>query len=102
MFGGVALVLHLHDGNWRQRLEVFFPFDEVELRIERFAASIPKHQHVARPLPQAAQSECEVTVIIEGTKKSFLLEKEKENIIEAGLRNGVELPYSCRGGVCST
>jgi ring-1,2-phenylacetyl-CoA epoxidase subunit PaaE len=77
-------------------------FPEAKIRIERFAASIPKHQHVARPLPQAAQSECEVTVIIDGTRKSFLLEKEKENIIEAGLRNGIELPYSCRGGVCST
>jgi len=77
-------------------------FPESKIRIERFAASIPKHQHVARPLPQAAQSECEVTVIIDGTRKSFLLEKQKENIIEAGLRNGVELPYSCRGGVCST
>jgi ring-1,2-phenylacetyl-CoA epoxidase subunit PaaE len=77
-------------------------FPDSKIRIERFAASIPKHQHVARPLPQAAQSECEVTVIIDGTRKSFLLEKQKENIIEAGLRNGVELPYSCRGGVCST
>jgi len=32
----------------------------------------------------------------------LLLEREKENIIEAGLKNGIELPYSCRGGVCST
>ena len=77
-------------------------FPETKIKIERFAASIPKHQHVVRPLPQAAQSECEVTVIIDGTRKSFLLEKEKENIIEAGLKNGIELPYSCRGGVCST
>jgi ring-1,2-phenylacetyl-CoA epoxidase subunit PaaE len=77
-------------------------FPEAKIKIERFAASIPKHQHVARPLPQAAQSECEVTVIIDGTRKSFLLEREKENIIEAGLKNGIELPYSCRGGVCST
>jgi ring-1,2-phenylacetyl-CoA epoxidase subunit PaaE len=77
-------------------------FPETKIRIERFAASIPKHEHKARPLPQAAASECEVTVIIDGSRKSFMLEREKENIIEAGLRNGVELPYSCRGGVCST
>jgi ring-1,2-phenylacetyl-CoA epoxidase subunit PaaE len=77
-------------------------FPDAKIKIERFAASIPKHQHVARPLPQAGQSECEVTVVIDGTQKSFLLEKEKENIIEAALRNGIELPYSCRGGVCST
>ena len=77
-------------------------FPESRIKIERFAASIPKHQHVARPIPQAAQTECEVTAIIDGTRKSFLLEKEKENIIEAGIKSGIELPYSCRGGVCST
>jgi ring-1,2-phenylacetyl-CoA epoxidase subunit PaaE len=57
---------------------------------------------VPRPLPQAASTECEVTVVIDGARKSFPVEKEKENILEAGLRNGIELPFSCKGGVCST
>jgi ring-1,2-phenylacetyl-CoA epoxidase subunit PaaE len=77
-------------------------FPDAKIRIERFAASIPKHTHVPRPLPQAASTECEVTVVIDGARKSFPVEKEKENILEAGLRNGIELPYSCKGGVCST
>jgi ring-1,2-phenylacetyl-CoA epoxidase subunit PaaE len=72
------------------------------VRIERFAASIPKHTHVPRPLPQAAQTECEMTVVLDGSQRTFLLEKGNENIIDAGLRNGIELPFSCKGGVCST
>jgi ring-1,2-phenylacetyl-CoA epoxidase subunit PaaE len=72
------------------------------IKIERFAASIPKHTHVARPLPVAAHTECEVTVIIDGSQRMFILEKGAENIIDGGLRNGIELPYSCKGGVCST
>jgi ring-1,2-phenylacetyl-CoA epoxidase subunit PaaE len=72
------------------------------IKIERFAASIPKHTHVPRPLPQAAHTECEVNVVIDGSRRTFLLEKGQENIIDAGLRNGIELPYSCKGGVCST
>ncbi len=72
------------------------------IRIERFAASIPKHTHVPRPLPTAAQTECEVTAVIDGARRTFLLEKGRENIIDAGLRNGIELPFSCKGGVCST
>ena len=72
------------------------------IKIERFAASIPKHTHVARPLPVAAHTECEVTVIIDGSQRMFMLEKGVENIIDGGLRNGIELPYSCKGGVCST
>jgi ring-1,2-phenylacetyl-CoA epoxidase subunit PaaE len=77
-------------------------FPAERIRIERFAASIPKHTHVPRPLPEAAATECEVTAIIDGSQRSFLLEKGHENIIDAGLRNGIELPFSCKGGVCST
>src|SRR6185312_6908832 len=72
------------------------------VRIERFAASIPKHTHVPRPLPQAAQTECEINVVIDGSQRMFLAEKGQESIIDAGLRNGIELPFSCKGGVCST
>ena len=77
-------------------------FPDARIRIERFAASIPKHTHVARPLPSAAQSECEVTVIQDGARKTYFLAKGEDNILDAGLRNGIELPYSCKGGVCST
>ena len=41
-------------------------------------------------------------VVIDGSQRTFLLEKGRENIIDAGLRNGIELPFSCKGGVCST
>mgnify|MGYP003693815077 CR=1 FL=1 len=33
--------------------------------------------------------------------RTFTLEKGKESILEAGLKAGVELPYSCKGGVCA-
>ena len=72
------------------------------IKIERFAASIPKHTHVPRPLPKAAHTECEVNVVIDGSRRMFLLEKGVENIIDGASRNGIELPYSCKGGVCST
>src|SRR4029450_2774265 len=77
-------------------------FPDTKIKIERFAASIPKHTHVPQAEPVAGHTECEVTVIIDGTTHTFLLEKAKENILEAGLRSGIELPFSCRGGVCST
>ncbi|MEO8345248.1 MAG: 1,2-phenylacetyl-CoA epoxidase subunit PaaE [Betaproteobacteria bacterium] len=75
---------------------------DAKIRVERFAASIPKHTHVAHVAPEPGHTECEVTVILDGATRTFILEKAKENILEAGLRNGVELPYSCKGGVCST
>jgi ring-1,2-phenylacetyl-CoA epoxidase subunit PaaE len=77
-------------------------FPDANIRIERFAASIPKHEHKAGPAPAPGHAECEVTVILDGATRSFMLEKGKESILEAGLKAGVELPYSCKGGVCST
>ena len=43
-----------------------------------------------------------VTVIIDGASRQYTLEKTKENILDAALQQGIELPYSCKGGVCST
>jgi ring-1,2-phenylacetyl-CoA epoxidase subunit PaaE len=35
-------------------------------------------------------------------RKSYRLDRTKENLLDAGLAAGIELPYSCKGGVCST
>jgi len=77
-------------------------YPESKVRIERFAASIPKHEHKPGKAPEPGHTECEVTAILDGATRTFTLEKGKESILEAGLRAGIELPYSCKGGVCST
>jgi ring-1,2-phenylacetyl-CoA epoxidase subunit PaaE len=77
-------------------------FPDERVRIERFATSIPKHEHrSARPV-EPGHAECEVTVVLDGTTRTFTLRKGTESILEAGLAAGVDLPYSCKGGVCST
>jgi len=77
-----------------------FPLGKV--RIERFATSVPKHEHKPGKPPEPGHTKCEVTVVTEGATKTFMLEKGKESVLEAGLKSGVELPYSCKSGVCST
>jgi len=77
-------------------------FPDARVRIERFATSIPKHEHKAGRPFAPGHTECEVTVVLDGTTRTFTLEKGKQSILEAGLDAGIELPYSCKGGVCST
>ncbi|MGI8896188.1 MAG: FAD-binding oxidoreductase, partial [Casimicrobiaceae bacterium] len=60
-------------------------FPESKIKIERFAASIPRHAHVPHPQPEPGHAECEVTVVQDGATKTFMLEKGKESILEAGL-----------------
>ncbi len=72
------------------------------IRIELFAASIPKHEHKPRPVVEGARHQTEVTVIMDGSAASFTMDKDKESILDAGLRAGIDMRYSCKGGVCST
>jgi ring-1,2-phenylacetyl-CoA epoxidase subunit PaaE len=77
-------------------------YPDAQVRIERFATSVPRHEHRSSKPVEAGRTACEVTVVLEGVTRNFTLEKGKENILEAGLKAGVELPYSCKSGVCST
>lgn len=43
-----------------------------------------------------------VTVTADGRSLTFRLATVGENILDAGIRNGLSLPYSCKGGVCAT
>jgi ring-1,2-phenylacetyl-CoA epoxidase subunit PaaE len=75
---------------------------KARVKVELFAASIPKHERKTYAPPAPGHAECAVTVIIDGAAKQYTLQKGKDNIIDAALQQGIELPYSCKGGVCST
>jgi ring-1,2-phenylacetyl-CoA epoxidase subunit PaaE len=49
-----------------------------------------------------AEKVAHASVIIDGTTRTFEVRKESESVLDAGLRAGIDLPYSCKGGVCST
>lgn len=44
----------------------------------------------------------DVSVISSGREYRFELTADGGNILDAGLDNGVDLPFSCKGGVCAT
>ena len=43
-----------------------------------------------------------IEVILDGTQMDFDLAYDRENILDAALERGADLPYSCKGGVCRT
>ncbi|WP_075255547.1 1,2-phenylacetyl-CoA epoxidase subunit PaaE [Herbaspirillum camelliae] len=73
---------------------------KAQIKTELFAASTPPRTHAARPV--VGKQECEVTVIVDGYHNVFTMDKEKESVLEAGLKHGIDLRYSCKGGVCAT
>lgn len=42
------------------------------------------------------------SVVLDGDVRTFEIRKGVESVLEAGLRAGIDLPFSCKGGVCST
>jgi ring-1,2-phenylacetyl-CoA epoxidase subunit PaaE len=77
-------------------------YPDAKIRIERFATSVPRHEHRPAKPAEPGHTECEVTVVLDGATRTFALEKGRESILEAGLKAGIEIPYSCKSGVCST
>jgi ring-1,2-phenylacetyl-CoA epoxidase subunit PaaE len=44
----------------------------------------------------------EVTVIMDGRRRSFTMPMNGESVLDGAARAGLDLPFSCRAGVCST
>lgn len=44
----------------------------------------------------------EITIVDGGKQFHFVMPKDYDNILDAALAAGADLPYACKGGVCST
>ena len=72
------------------------------VKMELFAASIPKTRHEAHARPVVGRQECEVVVVMDGAERQFTMEKDKTSVLDAALAQGIDMRYSCKGGVCAT
>ena len=74
--------------------------DEAHVHSERFG--VPRKGAKQQVKDTKAADHARVTVIIDGHKKHFEMHRDDDNIVDAAADNGIDLPYSCKGGVCAT
>jgi ring-1,2-phenylacetyl-CoA epoxidase subunit PaaE len=67
---------------------------------ERFG--IPRRDSEGRAAPARATDGAEVTVILDGHRRTFTMRPGDGNLVDAAAAQGLDLPYSCKGGVCAT
>jgi ring-1,2-phenylacetyl-CoA epoxidase subunit PaaE len=88
------------------------------IRFERFAAAAPRPAETsgerngsalpprAAPTPQATLKLQEVlatvTVVMDGRRRSFPMAPGDASVLDAAERAGLDLPFSCRSGICAT
>jgi ring-1,2-phenylacetyl-CoA epoxidase subunit PaaE len=80
--------------------------DPARIHAERFAndASPATRPVVVTPDTAIAPAKglTHVTVVMDGRRRSFSMANDATTVLEAAEQAGLELPYSCRAGVCST
>lgn len=77
---------------------------EERIKFELFASA---QQGRARAAAQqaaaaAAAERCQVTLQLDGLTRSFEMPKGQVSLLDAALAEGLDVPYACKGGVCST
>ena len=78
--------------------------DKRQIKFELFATSTPGRRQ-RRPEETAAENRknlCEATIVIDGRARTLSFEKGTSSVLDAAAAEGLELPYACKGGVCST
>jgi ring-1,2-phenylacetyl-CoA epoxidase subunit PaaE len=79
-----------------------FGVDPARVHVEHFTLETVAVSERSEQTPTLAEGSAEVTVVMDGRRRSFSMALGDETVLEAALSAGIDLPYSCCAGVCST
>ncbi|QDY99355.1 phenylacetate-CoA oxygenase/reductase subunit PaaK [Nitratireductor mangrovi] len=78
--------------------------DEDRIRFERFTPSgeAPRPRAPSKAAKKAAADGVAIEVVLDGMRREFPMGEGAANVLDAAHEAGIELPYSCAGGMCCT
>lgn len=69
---------------------------ESAIKFELFSTSISENK-----IEKSLGGHSKITILVDGDETSFEM-SQKQTILEAALKQGIDAPYSCQGGICSS
>ncbi len=78
---------------------------EAKIYFERFATDddLAPASQPRTPAPiEASGDESRVTVVVDGVRSEFDVPLSDGSILEAAINEGIDIPYSCKGGMCTS
>ncbi len=69
---------------------------EKDIKFELFSASTAVNE-----IDKSLEGHTKITVLVDGDETSFEM-SQKQSLLEAALKQGLDAPYSCQGGICSS
>jgi ring-1,2-phenylacetyl-CoA epoxidase subunit PaaE len=83
---------------------------DAAIRFERFAAGTPRSAETAKErgagaeaaAPAAQAVLATISVVMDGRRRSFPMAPSDVSVLDAAERAGLDLPFSCRSGICAT
>ena len=78
--------------------------DQDRIRFERFTPSgeAPQPRPASRQVEEAVAKGVPVEVLLDGVRRTFAVTDPSQTVLDAAHAAGIELPYSCAGGMCCT
>ncbi|HND89370.1 MAG TPA: phenylacetate-CoA oxygenase/reductase subunit PaaK [Saprospiraceae bacterium] len=76
--------------------------DAKRIHLELFTTNGVKARSSSPAAAQHNRFDASVTVIQDGTEFEFVLPSDGSSLLDAAMRAGADLPFSCKGGVCCT
>ncbi|MEX3009081.1 1,2-phenylacetyl-CoA epoxidase subunit PaaE [Hoeflea sp. TYP-13] len=78
------------------------PSDRIRFELFTPAEGSPPPAPKSKQAQEAAEQGVAVEAVLDGASRPFIMGAEDDNVVDAAHRHGIELPFSCKGGMCCT